>query len=77
MVLSPLILKTEHHVKNTSEFAKEVHEIKLDPNDELRSYNMSVLYMSETIDKALEVIKVKLEEDNTLRERTPLQPDII
>ena len=28
------------------------------------------------IDKALEVINLKLEEDNTLRERTPLEPDI-
>ena len=33
--------------------------------------------MSVPIDKALEVIKVTLEEDNTLSERTPLEPDDI
>ena len=34
-VLSPLIGKTEHHVKNLNEFAKEVLQGKLDPDKEL------------------------------------------
>ena len=38
---------------------------------------MSALLMSVLIDKMLEVIKVKLEEDNTLSERTQLEPDDI
>ena len=74
-VLSLLIGKTEHHVKNSSVFVKEVWEIKLEP-DELQSYDMSVLFMSVPIDKVLEVIKAKLKEDNTLSEETPLEPDI-
>ena len=60
-------------MKNSSEFAKEVHEIKLDPDEELRSYNVSTLFMSVPIDKVLEVIRLKLEEYNTLSERTPLE----
>ena len=39
---------------------------------------MSALFTIESIDKALEVITVKLEDDDTLSERTPLEPaDII
>ena len=38
---------------------------------------MSALFRSVSIDKALEVIKRKLEEDYTLSERTPLKPDDI
>ena len=38
---------------------------------------MSALFMTVLIDKTLEVIKVKLEENNTLSERTQLEPDNI
>ena len=51
--------------------------IELHPDEELQSYDVSALFTSVPIDKGLEVIKVKLEEDNTLSERTPLDPDII
>ena len=76
-VLSLLIGKTEHHMKNSSEFAKEICEIKLDPDKELRSYDVSALFTSVLINKALVVIKEKLEEDDTLSEGTPLEPDNI
>ena len=63
MVLSPLIRKTEHHVQNSNEFAKEVQEIKFEPDEELQSYDVSALFMSVPIDKVLKVIKAKLEEN--------------
>ena len=76
-VLPPLVGKTEHHVKNVNEFAKEVREIRLDPDEELHSYDVSTLFTSVPINKALLVIQEKLEEDDTLRERTPLESDDI
>ena len=77
MVMSPLVGKTEHHVKNSNEFAKESCEIKLHPDEELLSYVVSALFTSVPIDKALVVIKEKLEEDDTLSGRTLLEPDDI
>ena len=57
-VLSPLVGKTEHHVKNSKDFAEYVKKLK--------------------VDKAMDVIRRKLEEDESLSKRTPLSPiDII
>ena len=66
-----------NNLKNSNKFAKEVREIKLDTDEELRSYDVSTLLTSVLINKALDVIKVKLAEDNTLSEKTPLEPDSI
>ena len=66
MVLSALIGKTEYQVKNLNAFAKELQEIKLDPDEELIFYDVSALLTSVPINNALEVIKLKLEEDDTL-----------
>ena len=78
MVLSPFGGKTEHYVKNSNEFAKEVQEIRLDPDKAQHSYDALALFTSVLIDKALLVIKEKLEEDDTLIKRRSLEPyDII
>ena len=69
--------KTEPHVKNSKDFVKDVREIRIVPDEELRSYDVSALFTSVPVDKAFEVITEKLEEDQTLRDRTPLAPDDI
>ena len=76
--MSTAVLGPRHNnLKNSNKFAKEVREIKLDTDEELRSYDVSTLLTSVLINKALDVIKVKLAEDNTLSEKTPLEPDSI
>ena len=67
--------KTEHHVRNSKEFAEYVQSLKVGPEEELRSYDVSALFTSVPVDKALEIIRKRLQDDITLPNRTPLAPD--
>ena len=49
-VLSPLMGKTEHHVKNYKEFVEYVKLLKVGPDEELRSYDVSALFTSVPVD---------------------------
>ncbi len=59
-ILSPLVGKTEHHVKKSADFAKEIHNLRLAPDEELRSYDVSALFRSVPVDKAHAIIKQML-----------------
>ena len=74
-VLSPLMGKTEHYDRNSKEFAECVQSLKVGPEEELRSYDVSALFTSVSADKALEIIRIRLRDDITLPNRTPLSPD--
>ena len=69
--LVKVVGKTEH-IKKSNKFVKEVRHIKLDVDEELCFYNVSTLFTSMPVNKMLEVITAKLEEDNTLTQRTLL-----
>ena len=68
---------TEHHVQNSKDFARDVREIRIKPDEEFWSNDMSALFTSVPIDKAFKVIREKLKEDETQRDRTTLAPDDI
>ena len=48
---------------------------KVDPEEELRSYDVSALFTSLPVDKELEIIRKRLQDDITLPNRTSLSPD--
>ena len=75
-VLSPLVGKIEHHVKNSNEFAEYVKNLKVDPDEleRLRSYDVSALFMSVQVNKAMVIIRRRLEDEN-LNKKTPLSPN--
>ena len=64
-------------MKNSKDFAECVKKLKVEPDGELRSYDGSALLTSVPVDKAMDVIRRRLEEDESLSKRTPLSPRYI
>ena len=71
-ILSPLVGKTVHHVANSQDFAKRIVNERVEEDEELRSYDVTALFTSVPVDKALTVIQACLEQDHTLCDRTSL-----
>lgn len=74
-ILNPIVGKTEHHIKNSQQFADIIKHYRVEDDEELRSYDVSALFTSVPVDNALEIIKNKLANDNTLADRTKLTPE--
>ena len=71
-VLSPLVGKTEHFVKNSQHFVSLIKNKRVEEDEVLISYDVSALFTSVPVNKALTVIHERLVSDETLVERTPL-----
>jgi hypothetical protein len=76
-VLSPLVGKTNHFILNSEDFTKKIADLSVPPGQVLISYDVSSLFTCIPTQDALSVIKDRLENDNTLHERTPLTIDMI
>ena len=70
--LSPLVDKSRHHIQNSQDFVASIKDLKLDDNEILTSYDVTVLFTSVPVDGALEVIKELLQKDDSWKRRTYL-----
>ncbi|XP_078582762.1 uncharacterized protein LOC144865701 isoform X2 [Branchiostoma floridae x Branchiostoma japonicum] len=66
---------TQHHIKNSQQFAEVIKQARVEEDEELRSYDVTALFTSVPVDKAVDVILQRLKEDQTLSERTTLKPE--
>ena len=67
--LSPLDGQTEHHVKNSKHFATVISDKTVKDNEILVSYDVSALFTSVPVDRALQVIQDRLSNDTSLSDR--------
>ena len=62
-------------VKNSKDIAQKLSEIIIEYDEIFASHDMVSLFMNTSIDKALQMIRDRLNNDNTLTKRTLLNPD--
>ena len=70
--MAPLLGANGLSLKNSAEMVKTLKDCQLDETDILISFDVTALFTSVPVDKSLDIIKGRLEEDNKLRERTTL-----
>jgi len=76
-ILAPLMDKTDHHVKNSQEFATEMASVLIDEGDCFVSHDVVSLFTNTPISEALEIIRNQLENDKRLKDTTNLEIDDI
>ena len=71
-ILQPLAGRTTYSVQNTKDFAEQIKNIKLLPDECIISYDVKALFTSVPIEPAIKITKQHLENDKELQQRTSM-----
>ena len=71
-ILKPLVARSPHYICSTQDFVEWANKVTLLPGECLSLYDVTALFTSVLVERALGIIKDLLEECNTLKERTVL-----
>ena len=66
---------TEHHVKNSDQFAALIQDLTLQPDDIMVSFDVVSLFTNVPISDATTIAKDRLAADPALKDRTDLTPE--
>jgi len=74
-ILNKVVGKTEHHVKNSKDLVTTLTNLTVDDDEVIISYDVVSLFTNTPIDKAVEVIKQKMEADQAWKQVTLLESE--
>ena len=69
-IIKPLVGQSPHHLKNTQHFIQQLQGKKLEPGEVITSFNVKALFTSVPVQPAIQIVKQRLQQDNTLPQRT-------
>ena len=73
-ILSPMVGKSEHHILNTEKFVDKLKTLSLEPDEVMISFDVSALFTSVPVNEACQIIHDRLQEDQSLSDRTNMSP---
>ena len=77
-IIKPLVGQSPHHLKNTQHFIQQIQGKKLQPGDSITSFDVKALFTSVPVHPAIQIVQNRLQQDNTLPQRTAMSiPQII
>ena len=76
-ILTPLVGKTEHFIANSADLVEKLSAFVPQPDELLVSYDVTALFTSIPVQESVDIIRRRLENDNTLQQRTTLSVDHI
>ena len=61
-----------HHLKNTQHFIQQLQGKKLEPGETITSFDVKALFTSVPVQPSIQIVKQRLQQDNTLPQRTSM-----
>ena len=71
-IIKPLVGQSPHHLKNTQHFIQQIQGKSLQPGDSITSFNVKALFTSVPVQPAIQIVNNRLQQDNTLQQRTAM-----
>ena len=71
-IIKPLVGQSPHHLKNTQNFIQQLQGKRLEPGEVITSYDVKALFTSVPVQPSIQIVKQRLQQDNTLPQRTSM-----
>ena len=69
-IIKPLVGQSPHHLKNTQHFIQQLQGKKLEPGETITFFDVKALFTSVPVQPSIQIVKQRLQQDNTLLQRT-------
>ena len=71
-IIKPLVGQSPHHLKYTQHFIQQLQGKRLEPGEVITSFDVKALFTSVPVQQSIQRVKQRLEQDNTLPQRTSM-----
>ena len=71
-IIKPLVGQSPHHLKNTQHFIQQIQGKSLQPGDSITFFDVKALFTSVPVQPAIQIVNNRLQQDNTLPQRTAM-----
>ena len=69
-IIKPLVGQSPHHLKNTQHFIQQLQGKRLEPGEVITSFDVKALFTSVPVQTSIQIVKQRLQHDNTLPQRS-------